>query len=308
MAVTKVGHVALAVTDLKAAIDHYVNLVGMSITGRREGEAYLRMPGDQDHHSLVLHQSDRAGLDSFGIKLGDIADLAEIETLAERAGAAVRRIPAGTQLGLGEAVAFRLPSGHEVWAYHDVENLGWAEGMDNPDPVHTDETANTLRAQHLDHVALCAPDAEDLSKFLTEVLDFDSSEVVVTPEGRTAIAFMYCTNTMHDVAILPGPSAGMHHVSFYGPSRAGIVAGADMLKHRGVPTMNYGMTRHGIAGVTTTYFHDPAGVRNELFYGPYPTPGVPGAVPPIEWEIAELGRGVFYYENELDMPFLTEVT
>lgn len=308
MAVTKIGYAALAVTDLEAALEHYIGTVGLSLTERVGDEAYLRTPGDQDHHSLVLRQSDHAGLDRFGIKVGHPGDLADIERLAERAGATVRRIAAGTEAGVGEVVAFTLPSEHEVWAYHSIQNVGFAEGMANPDPVPADATAATIKAQRLDHVALCAPDTDDLSDFLVEVLDFDASEVVVTPEGKKAVAFMYCTNSMHDIAIVPGPGAGLHHVSFYGESRAGVVRAADLLRHRDIPTMNYGLTRHGIAGVTTTYFHDPAGVRNELFYGPYATPGAQGVVPPIEWEIAELGRGVFYYENELDMPFMTNVT
>ena len=64
----------------------------------------------------------------------------------------------------------------------------------------------------------------------------------------------------------------------------------------------------GIGGFTTTYFHDPAGIRNELFSEPYPTPGAPGLVEPIEWTVDDFARGVFYYECELDQAFLTEVT
>jgi catechol 2,3-dioxygenase len=97
-------------------------------------------------------------------------------------------------------------------------------------------------------------------------------------------------------------------VSFAAESRAAVVNGIDLLRHRGVPTMNFGLSRHGIGGVTTTYFHDPTGIRNELFFAPYPTPGVPDRVPPVVWDTADFARGAFYYENELDMPFLTEVT
>src|SRR5829696_3721422 len=308
MAVTKVGYAALAVTDLNSAVEHYVNNVGLSITERTKTEVYLRSPGDQDHHSVVLRESSRAGLDRFGIKMGDPDDLAELETLAERAGAQVRRLPAGSEPGIGEILAFRLPSEHEVWAYHSTQNIGFAEGMDNPDPVGVDSAIGSIGAQHLDHVALCAPDIDDLSKFLIEELDFDESEVVVAPDGKRAVTFLFCTNTMHDVAIVPGPGAGLHHVSFEGENRAAIVRAVELLRHRDVPTMAYGMTRHGLAGVTTTYFHDPSGNRNELFSGPYATPGAQGMVPPIEWEISELGRGAFYYENELDMPFMTTVT
>jgi len=308
MAVTKVGRVVLTVTDLDEAVRHYTETMGLSVTTRRAGEAYLRLPGDQDHHNLVLQQSDRASLASFGLKMSDPGDLEELELVAGRAGADVRRVSAGEHPGLGEAVVFRLPSEHEVWAYHDIEHIGWAGGMENPDPVPEDATAGTVHAQRIDHVAICAPDVGDLATFLTEVLDFDSSEILIGPDGRPGATWMYCTNTMHDIAVVPGPGAGLHHVSFAADSRAAVINGIDTLRHRGVPTMDFGLTRHGIAGVTTTYFHDPSGIRNELFFGPYPTPGVPGQVPPVEWEMAEFARGAFYYENELDMAFMTEIT
>jgi catechol 2,3-dioxygenase len=165
-----------------------------------------------------------------------------------------------------------------------------------------------MRASRLDHVALCAADTEELAGFLTEVLDFDASEVLIGPDGRQVASWMYCTNTMHDIAIVPGPETALHHVSFYADSRAAVVNGIDLLRHRGVPTMNFGLSRHGIAGVTTTYFHDPSGIRNEFFFGPYATPGVPGQVPPVVWEMADFARGAFYYENEVDQDFMTEVT
>lgn len=308
MAVTKIGHVALNVTDLELAVEHYTATMGLAVTARQDGCVYLRAPGDQDHHCVQLRESDRASLTHVGLKVGHADDLEELEGLAERSGGLVRRIAAGEQAGIGEGIAFRLPSEHEVWAYHQIENLGWAEGMQNPDPVPQDWTADTIRASRLDHIALSTADTAELAGFLTEVLDFESSEVLVGPDGRMTGAWMFCTNTMHDVAIVPGPNSGLHHVAFYAENRAAVVNGIDVLRHRGVATMNYGMTRHGIGGVTTTYFHDPAGIRNELFYGPYATPGVPGKVPPIVWEAQEFGRGGFYYENEVDIDFMTQFT
>ena len=82
MAVTKVGRVVLTVTDLDEAVRHYTETMGLSVTTRRDGEAYLRLPGDQDHHNLVHQQSDRASLASFGIKMSDPGDLEELELVS----------------------------------------------------------------------------------------------------------------------------------------------------------------------------------------------------------------------------------
>src|SRR5439155_25810632 len=112
MAVTKVGRVVLTVTDLDEAVRHYTETMGLSVTTRRDGEVYLRLPGDQDHHNLVLQQSDRASLASFGIKMSDAGELEELELVAGRAGADERWVSGGVHAGLGAEVVFQLPSAH----------------------------------------------------------------------------------------------------------------------------------------------------------------------------------------------------
>src|SRR3989442_792680 len=115
MAVTQVGRVVLTVTDLDEAVRHYTETMGLSVTTRRDGEAYLRLPGDQDHHNLVLQQSDRASLASFGIKMSDPGDLEELELVAGRAGADVRRVSGGQHPRVREAGVLRLPLHDQVW-------------------------------------------------------------------------------------------------------------------------------------------------------------------------------------------------
>lgn len=308
MAIIKVGHARLLVTDLDAAARYYTDTLGLLETGRRSGEIYLKAVGEQDHHCLVLQQSDRAGLAHLGFKVNRVDDLDHLERLAARAGSAVQRLAPGEELGLGEAIAFELPSGHRALAYFAVENRGWGEGMDDPDPVRGDLTGNSLRSNWFDHAAITVPDPQDFLDYLTEVLDFGVSEILLGPDQRCAAAWTYCSNTQHDLAIVPGPPGGLHHLSFYAESRAAVVAGADLLRSRRVPLMDFGLSRHGIAGVTTVYFHDPAGNRNELFYGPYPTPGVPGKVQPVVWRTQDFPRGAFYYENALDERFMSEIT
>lgn len=308
MAVIKVGHVALTVTDLDEAIRHYTEVVGLAVTTRRDREAYLRAPGDQDHHCIALHASDDARLLGVGLKLGSASDLEELEIAAGKAGATVRRISAGERVGIGEAVTFGLPSGQQVWAYHEVQNLGWAEGMQNPDPVAPDTTAGSLRGQRLDHIALGAPDTGDVHQFMTEVLDFQSAELLVGPDGRPAGAWMCCGNTLHDIAFIPGPPGSFHHAAFYAENQQSVISAPDLLRHRNVPVFAPGVSRHGVGGSNTTYFYDPSGHRNELFASPYVTHGAPGKIPAVEWSMNDFGRAVFYFENELDMAFLQATT
>lgn len=308
MAVTKVGHVALTVTELDEAVRHYTANVGLVLTRSDNGVAYLRAPGDQDSYCLVLQESESAQLARIGLKLSAVEDLEELESAAAAAGATVRRLSLGEEYELGEAVAFGLPSGQEIWAYHEIGNLGFLEGMSNPDPVASDRTIGTMRATRLDHIGIGAPDTSDVHKFLSEVLDFQSAELLMGPDGRPAGAWMSCGGTLHDIAITPGAPGSFHHAAFSAESQGALINGVDLLRHRDIPTFDYGLSRHGIGGVNTTYFHDPSGHRNELFADPYVTVGAPGKVPAVEWQMEDFGRAAFYFENELDMAFMSEAT
>ena len=66
-----------------------------------------------------------------------------------------------------------------------------------------------------------------------------------------------------------------------------------------------GPTRHGITMGQTIYFFDPSGNRNEVFCGGHRFyPDHPTRV----WTVDQLGKGIFYYEKELNDRFLGVVT
>lgn len=111
MAVTKVGHVALTVTDLEEAIGHYVGNVGLIPTRSVDGTAYLRAPADQDSYCLVLQESDSAQLARIGLKLSAVGDLEELESAATSAGATVQRLSRGEEHDLGRRWSSGCPQG-----------------------------------------------------------------------------------------------------------------------------------------------------------------------------------------------------
>ncbi|MBE3551690.1 MAG: VOC family protein [Kyrpidia tusciae] len=308
MSVNRVAHVGLHVTDLEAAVNHYANVLGLVVSDRREGEVYLRTPEDQDHHVLMLKASDSAGLDHVGLKVNRPEDVEEIEKLVERTGTRAVRVAENEEAGQGEGIRFIVPSGQTFEVVYHVDKLGYLSGMENPDPVPDESAFGRALLSRLDHLLISTADAEENSKFFREVLDFGTSETLRDPSGKLLASWMYCTNTMHDVAMSPGPNGGLHHVAFWVDSRADLVRAVNLLKKNGVRTFDYAMTRHGVSGATTIYFHDPAGNRNEIFHGPYFTPGAPNRVQEVAWDMENFPRGVFYYEREMDMKFFEDLT
>lgn len=307
MSVTRLSYASIRVMDLGAAEAHYTNVVGLRVTARRPGQVYLQAHESQDHHCLILNLADRAGLDHVGFKVSDAEDLAEAESLAHEWSLATRRIPAGEILGLSEGLQITLPSQHLMHLFHRSEHMGYSYGMQDPDPI-LERVDGVSPVTHLDHLLVGGPEAERTVRFLTEALDFNVSEVIAGPDGVPFLFFTTVGNTMHNLAIGPGAPGALHHLAFYVGDRADVIRRVDLLKHRQVATFKYGISRHGVAGVTTVYFHDPSGNRNEFQCGVYETPGVPGRVDRITWEAADIPRGVFYYENALFEEFFTVQT
>ncbi|WP_448508738.1 VOC family protein [Immundisolibacter sp.] len=308
MAVSRIGYVSLFVTDLEAARRHYVEVVGLRQTNRdAAGRLYLQATDNQDHHCLILTAAPHAGIDHVAFKVGEVEDLTEAQAAMQARGMAVREVPAGDVLGAGKAIAFSLPSGQEMRLLHHLEKIGYATGMRNPNPVppHGKPGARTT---HLDHLLLAGEQPANTAQFLIEVLDFNLSEQVVTPDGSVIAAFTTCGHTMHDLAIAPGPNGHLHHIAFGLESRGDVIGAVDIMKEAGTTLMEYGPTRHGVSGVTTIYFFDPAGNRNEVYNGAYQAGGVPGLVPPIVWQAQEFPRGAFYYESVVPESFFAEVT
>ena len=271
------------------------------------GRAYFQAMDNQDHHCLVLNLAPSAGVDHVGFKVSDKADLKEAAAAARDWGLKVDKMPAGTLRGQGEGVVITLPSEHRMVLFFHADKIGYETGMKNPDPVPTVARPGA-RVTHLDHTLLATEKQTETARFLQEVLDFQLTEKVVDPGGNIVAAFLSCGNTMHDLALGPGPNGTFHHMAFGVESRGEVIEGVDILKETATPALEFGITRHGVAGVTTIYFHDPSGNRNEFFNGAYPVTGVRGAVAPIVWTLDQFPRGGFYYESAVPPQFFEQVT
>jgi catechol 2,3-dioxygenase len=305
VSVTRIGYASLHVSDLASAIAHYTGIVGLRLVGTDDGRAYLQGADNQDHHCLVLNESGRSGLDHLGYKVNDPEDLETVARALRERSLRASRVPAGWLRGQGEALRFTAPSGHDIVLYFHADKIGYAGGMRDPDVVGAVLQGG---ATHLDHAVLVCERPAEMSAFMSEVLGFYVTEQGVDPAGNGVVIFLTCGHKMHDLAIAPGENGRFHHLAFGLESRHAVIAHTDRLKQRNVPTLELGLTRHGIAGVTTIYFHDPSGNRNEFYHGVYVAAGMGGRVPTVDWNLATSERALFYYEGAVPSAFLSTVT
>ena len=304
--VMRPGHIQLRVLDLEESVDFYREVLGLVETGRdTAGRVYFKAWDERDHHSLILREADRAGMDYMGFKVRNRAALDQLEGDLQAFGVATERIAAGELLETGERVRFTLPTGHVMELYADKTDVGNGQPYTNPDPwIRASE--HGIAPVSFDHCLLYGPDIEGSLRVLTTVLGFHLVEQVMMEDGQSHLAvFVSCSHKAHDLAFVRHPEPGkLHHLSFLLETWEKVLRAADIMSMNRV-SIDIGPTRHGITRGTTIYAFDPSGNRFETFSGGYET--YPDHAP-LTWSFDEVGTGIFYHDRKLNERFLSVVT
>jgi catechol 2,3-dioxygenase len=301
--VMRPGFVQIRVLDMKASLNHYRDRIGLDVVEEaKDGRVYMRGYDEFDRHSIILRQADSAGMDVMGWKVAKDSDLDAFKPRLEAMGMKTEWIAAGEQPTVGRRLSFVLPTGHRFDLYAEMEQSKKAPMVDNPDLWEIEPRG--MRAQRFDHCLLYGPDVQKTADILMKALDFSLAERADTPDGMLA-AFLTCSNKAHDIAFVMCPDPGkFHHVSFLLESWHDVGHAADIIARFNI-SLDIGPTRHGITRGQTIYFFDPSGNRNEVFAGGY---AYYPDNPVRTWSGDQLGKGIFYYEKELNERFLSVVT
>ncbi len=303
--VLRPGHAQIRVLDMEESIKFYRDVMGLMETGRdAAGRVYFKTRLEQDHNSVVLRQSDRAGLDFFGFKVLDSATLQEFDNKLRAHGVVTERMPAGEMLETGERVRFQLPTGHTIELYAEKKNIGTVIGNHNPEVDVVDGPG--MRPIRMDHCLIYGGDIDGNLELFSKVLGFALVERVKLEDGKTDLAtWLSCSTKAHDIAMVRHQEdAKLHHVSFLMESWEQVLRAADIMSRNRV-SIDIGPTRHGITQGTTIYFFDPSGNRLETFCGGYAWYPDNRA---ITWNWDQVGRGIFYHDRKLNDAFLSVVT
>jgi catechol 2,3-dioxygenase len=304
--VLRPGHAQVRVLDLEKSITFYRDVLGLVETGRdKQGRVYFKCWDERDHHSYIIRQDDKAGIDFFAFKVLNKATLDQLESDLRAYGLATERMPAGDLLETGERVRFELPSGHLIELYAEKTHVGNGLGQNNPGPWSPDAERG-IAPVRLDHGLLYGPNIEAVRKIFMDVLGFFLVERVLTPEGdANAAIWLSCSHKVHDIAFAEYPEPGkLHHCSFLLDSWEKVQRAGDIMSMNEV-SVDIGPTRHGITRGSTIYAWDPSGNRFETFMGgyqPYPD------YETITWTFDHFGQGLDYPQRKLHETFLTVVT
>lgn len=293
MAISHLGHIELVVTNVDESTAFFTKILGLQLSERREGQAFLRGWQDWDHHTLILTEGDEAGVAHVGWRVPTEADAEALRSTLDGHGIAMHRIDGSSIVGHGDAYRFATPSGLPFEIYWEVDRFK-AEGEQvsrlASHPSRTPLTACAPR--RLDHCGFLIPDVKAEQEFLTDVLGIHHRYFVNGPDGQRWASWLSASPVSHEVALVPSPTPFFHHLAYHVDTPEQVLRAATILVDYG-HTLEWGPGKHGTSGGTYLYFREPAGNRIELW-----SDGMMIFAPdwePLEWgpEIAEIGRSMW---------------
>jgi 2,3-dihydroxy-p-cumate/2,3-dihydroxybenzoate 3,4-dioxygenase len=251
---SKLGYVALNVTDVARARPFYETLLGLQYVGEGpDGSAFLRC--SYDHHNVVLSRAAAPGLKRIGWELESEAEREKLFDRLSRAGHRVWEIGEAECAALHQGPSFRMvePTTGTVFEFYAAIR----EFSGQP------YAATHTNIQRLGHVVLKSPRFADTVSFLTRELGFKLSD-----EIAGTVAFLRCWPNPfhHSLAIGKGKEAALHHVNFMVSEIDDIGKAIHRFNKNQVPIV-HGPGRHPPSGSVFLYFLDPDGITIEYSFG-----------------------------------------
>jgi 2,3-dihydroxy-p-cumate/2,3-dihydroxybenzoate 3,4-dioxygenase len=269
---SRLGYVALNVTDIDRSADFYERLLGLQFVGRGTSrEAYFRC--SNDHHNVVLYPAATAGLKRVAFQMESAADLAALRSRVEAAGLRAVEVEPSECAQLYQGPTFRVSEPYSGTAL---------EFYAAPKPFEFTAFAPTVaKIERLGHVVVRSPDLERSSAVAQEAFNFRCSDKIV---GLAHFLRCFPNQFHHSLAFTRGERSGLNHVNFMVTEIDDIGKAIHRLRKHDVPIV-YGPGRHVPSESIFLYFLDPDGLTLEYSFGMETFDEVgardPRALPPV---------------------------
>jgi 3,4-dihydroxyphenylacetate 2,3-dioxygenase len=281
--IVRLAYVDLVVTDLERAREFWVDQVGFHLTVATDDALYLRGFDEFVHHSVRLSLGVRPSCERLGYRVRTPDDLDRAERWFAERGCAVRRVPAGTTLGFGEAVRVQDPFGFSMELVHEMEPV---ERL-----VQRYDLRRGSSVNRIDHMNVVTPDVQGAYEFYRD-LGFGLSETIQDGDELYA-TWMFRKPSIHDAAFTRGTGPMLHHVGFHVAESHHILGLCDIMGSLDrADQLERGPGRHGVSNAFYLYLRDPDGHRVEMYTTDYFT-GDPGHQP-LRWDVRDPRRRDFW--------------
>jgi catechol 2,3-dioxygenase len=259
------AHVELLTPKPDDSLRFFVDVCGMTESGRGGESVYLRGWDDYEHHTIKLTAARIAGMRHFAYR-------ASSEEALERRVAVIEASGLGKgwhdgDLGHGRAYAFTTPDGHNMEIYYETE---WYQPPPDLRPSLKNQAqrfpARGANVRRLDHMNLLTSDVAATRRFMEDVVGLRTTEMIVLDSGVEAGGWVTCNNKSYDLAFTRdhyGAMGRFHHVTFAVDSREDVLRAADVFLEAGTH-IETGPHKHAIQQTFFLYVYEPGGNRVEV--------------------------------------------
>ena len=242
--VTRMGHIALRVPDLDAAVEFQREVIGMVET-ECSGDA-VYMTCNERHHELILIEDPvRRGYDHIGLEVADAYTLELVKRVVAHAGGRALSDIYDGEPGIDRALRIQGPGGHVFKLFCGMEaNQVLALGD---------------RPIKFEHASVKVRNTRAFERFLNKMLGFRLSDRV----GRFA-SWWHCGADHHGMAVILATRNELSHYAYTYPDLNAMGRVVDRLKRYRHHKPIWGPSRHDPGNNRFIYFRDNAGAMIEL--------------------------------------------
>jgi catechol 2,3-dioxygenase-like lactoylglutathione lyase family enzyme len=242
--ITRMGHIALRVPDLDAAVAFQRDVVGMVETDRADGAAYLTC--NDRHHELILIEDPAVrGYDHIALEVADAASLERIAAQVPKAGGRALGAVYDGEPGIDRALRVASPGGHVFKLFCGMETVPELPAGDRP--------------LKFEHASVKVRNPWAFERFLEHGLGFGFSDRM----GPLA-SWWHCDGDHHGMAMSWSGRNELSHYAYAMEDLSAIGRVADRLKLHRDQRLIWGPSRHGPGNNHFAYFHDNDGAMIEL--------------------------------------------
>jgi catechol 2,3-dioxygenase len=259
------AHLELFSPTPEESLRFFVDVMGMTESGRQGESVYLRGWDDYEHHTLKLTGAKVAGMGHFAFRTTSPEALQRRVAVIEQSG--LGKGWTDGDLGHGPAYAFNTPDGHHMELYYETE---WYQPPAELRPSLKNQAmrfpARGVNARRLDHLNLLTSDVPVLKSFMEDILGMRTTEMIVLDSGEMAGVCVTATNKTYDVAFTHdhyGAQGRFHHATWAVDSREEVLRAADIFLEHGVH-IETGPHKHAVQQTFFLYVYEPGGNRVEV--------------------------------------------
>jgi catechol 2,3-dioxygenase len=259
------GHVEIFTPKPDESLHFFVNVLGLTESGREGESVYLRGWDDYEFHTLKLTAAKQAGMGHVAFRANSPEALERRAKKLESMGRGIGWVDG--DMGHGKAYRATDPDGHIFEIYYETR---WYEAPPELKPALKNQAmrfpARGCNARRLDHLNLLVLDVAATREFLADGLHMRNTERIVLDDGTEAGSWMTTTNKTYDIAFTQdhtGVAGRFHHVTYALDSREDILRAADVFLENGV-FIETGPHKHAVQQTFFLYVWEPGGNRVEV--------------------------------------------